>query len=51
MDHICPVCRQEVSYTRVRRNITSHLDSIGRDECPMTGFPFNLATTKPKDRQ
>lgn len=42
MNHCCPVCRQEVHATRIRHTITAHLDSAGRDVCPMTGHPFDL---------
>lgn len=42
MKHRCPVCRQEVSHTRLRHNIAAHLDSLGRDACPMGGHPYEL---------
>lgn len=48
MLRLCPVCRQEVTYTRLRRNIASHLDRAGRDDCPMSGHPYELAVEQMK---
>ena len=37
----CPVRRQPAEPT-MRRNVAGHLDSLGRDICPMTGQPYQL---------
>jgi len=38
----CPVCRQFILPT-TRANICRHRDSTGRDVCPMSGEPYELA--------
>jgi hypothetical protein len=38
----CPVCRQFVIRT-ARGNIWRHRDSMGRETCPMSGEPYELA--------
>ena len=38
----CPVCWQTVIPTR-GHNIARHWDSAGRDVCPMSGEPYELA--------
>ena len=38
----CPVCRQFILRT-TNANICRHRDSTGRDVCPMSGEPYELA--------
>lgn len=44
---ICPVCRQTVTKT-TKGNIAAHRDSLGRDMCPSTGFPFAITEARKK---
>lgn len=37
----CPVCRQLAQQT-TGRNVSGHMDSRGRDICPMSGQPYDL---------
>jgi len=39
----CPVCRQFILPTTRANNICRHRDSTGRDVCPMSGEPYELA--------
>ena len=41
----CLVCRQEVSYSKLRHNIATHLDSRGLEVCPMSGHPYEFTVT------
>ena len=40
--HRCPVCWQNVVATRTDA-ISLHMDSVGRDKCPASGEPFEIA--------
>lgn len=37
----CPVCRQ-LAHATAKSNVAGHMDSRGRDVCPMTGQPYEL---------
>lgn len=49
----CPVCWQTVTPTPKSRKVFTHLDSLGRTKCPMSGHDFNQCyplTVDPKLR-
>jgi hypothetical protein len=39
----CPVCWQTVGMPTAGGHIADHFDSVGRDVCPISGEPYELA--------
>lgn len=44
---VCPVCLRRV-WPTVRGNIAYHRDSVGRDQCPAAGQPYEITGAAPQ---